>query len=113
MGSIFAGLFGNKVGSYGATRLTTFLIAVSAIFSYIGFFEVSLAHSPVYIQLATWISSGIFDISWGFMFDTLTVLMLVVVTTVSTIVKNDYLEMQRCFFQLFITKTMLIKQAFS
>ena len=86
MGSIFAGLFGNKVGSYGATRLTTFLIAVSAIFSYIGFFEVSLAHSPVYIQLATWISSGIFDISWGFMFDTLTVLMLVVVTTVSTIV---------------------------
>jgi NADH:ubiquinone oxidoreductase subunit 5 (subunit L)/multisubunit Na+/H+ antiporter MnhA subunit len=31
-------------------------------------------------------NSGIFDISWGFMFDTLTVLMLVVVTTVSTIV---------------------------
>jgi proton-translocating NADH-quinone oxidoreductase chain L len=48
--------------------------------------DVALAQSPVYIQLATWINSGIFDISWGFMFDTLTVLMLVVVTTVSTIV---------------------------
>ena len=86
IGSISAGLFGNKVGPYGATRITSFCIFVTCIFSYISFFDVALSHSPVYIQLATWMNSGIFDISWGFMFDTLTVLMLIVVTTVSTIV---------------------------
>jgi len=86
IGSISAGLFGSKVGSYGATRITSTCILLTCIFSYISFFDVALLHSPVYIQLATWINSGIFSVSWGFMFDTLTVLMLIVVTTVSTIV---------------------------
>jgi len=86
IGSISAGLFGNKIGPYGATRITSLCILITCIFSYISFFDVALLHSPVYIQLVTWINSGIFNVSWGFMFDTLTVLMLVVVTTVSTIV---------------------------
>jgi proton-translocating NADH-quinone oxidoreductase chain L len=86
MGSLSAGLFGHKIGPYGATRITTFCILLTCFFSYISFFDVALANNPVYIQVATWINSGIFDISWGFMFDTLTVLMLIVVTTVSLIV---------------------------
>jgi len=86
IGSIAAGLFGNKISSYGAVRITSFCVLITSIFSYISFYEVALCHSPVYIKLATWINSGIFDVSWGFMFDSLTVLMLVVVTTVSTIV---------------------------
>ena len=86
IGSLAAGLFGNKVGSYGATRIASFCIFLTCVFSYISFLDVALSHSPVYIQLISWMNSGIFDVSWGFMFDTLTVLMLVVVTTVSTIV---------------------------
>jgi len=96
IGSLTAGLFGNKIGSYGATRITTFCILLSGIFSYISFFDVALSQSPVYIRLCYWINSGIFEVSWGFMFDTLTVLMLVVVTTVSTIVhlySIGYMEM--------------------
>ena len=86
IGSIVAGLFGYKVGPFGATRITSGCIFITCVFSYISFFDVALSHSPVYIQLMPWMNSGIFDISWGFMFDSLTVLMLVVVTTVSTIV---------------------------
>lgn len=86
IGSLTAGLFGNKISPYGATRITSFCIFLTCIFSYICFLDVALSHSPVYLELVPWMNSGIFDISWGFMFDTLTVLMLVVVTTVSTIV---------------------------
>ena len=85
-GSLFAGLFGHKIGPFGATRITTLCILFTCIFSFISFFDVALASNPVYIQLTSWINSGIFDVSWGFMFDSLTVLMLVVVTTVSFIV---------------------------
>ena len=86
MGSIISGFLGNRIGSIGAMLLSSGSLFFSCIFSYLIFFDVALGQSPVYIKLFSWINSGIFDISWGFMFDTLTVLMLVVVTTVSTIV---------------------------
>ena len=86
MGSIISGFLGNKIGSIGAMLLSSGSLFFSCIFSYLIFFDVALGQSPVYIKLFSWINSGIFDVSWGFMFDTLTVLMLVVVTTVSTIV---------------------------
>ena len=86
MGSIISGFLGNRIGSIGAMLLSSGSLFFSCIFSYLIFFDVALGQSPVYIKLFSWINSGIFDVSWGFMFDTLTVLMLVVVTTVSTIV---------------------------
>ena len=86
MGSIISGFLGNRIGSIGAMLLSSGSLFFSCIFSYLIFFDVALSQSPVYIKLFSWINSGIFDVSWGFMFDTLTVLMLVVVTTVSTIV---------------------------
>ena len=55
-------------------------------FSFIAFYEVGIAGSPCYIQLAPWFTSEFFDATWGFMFDSLTVVMLVVVTFVSTLV---------------------------
>ena len=54
--------------------------------SYLAFYEVALCKSPCIINSVNWISSEMFDVSWGFLFDTLTVSMLVLVTTVSLIV---------------------------
>ena len=34
IGSIAAGLFGNKIGPYGSVRITTFCIFITCIFSY-------------------------------------------------------------------------------
>lgn len=52
----------------------------------VSFYEVSLSQSPCYLKIIPWIDIGLFNFSWGLMFDSLTVIMLVVVTTVSTIV---------------------------
>ena len=42
--------------------------------------------SPVYIRLSTWVSSEVLLINWGFLFDSLTVIMCIVVTFVSSLV---------------------------
>ena len=50
------------------------------------FYEVALCKAPCTITLAPWIFSEMFDATWGFLFDTLTAVMLIVVTYVSTLV---------------------------
>jgi NADH-ubiquinone oxidoreductase chain 5 len=43
------------------------------IISFFAFYEVALLGCFVYIKLATWISSEVLNVDWGFMFDSLTV----------------------------------------
>ena len=86
IGSIIAGLFGRWIGSKGACVITTTLVGISAVCSLVTVYEVGLSGSPVYIHLGRWMESEMFDANWGFMFDSLTVSMLVVVTSVSTLV---------------------------
>ena len=61
-------------------------IFVTFLMSLVAFYEVALAGSPCYFEVMTWIDSEMFSTSWGFMFDSLTVVMLVVVTCVSSLV---------------------------
>ena len=56
------------------------------ILSFIIFYEVALSVSPVYIKLFPWITSSFLTIHWGFLFDSLTVIMLIVVTFISALV---------------------------
>lgn len=85
-GSISAGLFGRVIGREGAKYIPTACVGLSAFLSWIALYEVGLAGSPVYIDLMKWIDSELFSFSWGFMYDSLTVVMLCVVTTVSSLV---------------------------
>jgi len=80
-----AGL-GRFLGFRGAGLLTTFNVAFSAFLSCIAFYEVGLCGCPCYISFSPWFASEMFDASWGFLFDSLTVVMLVVVTGVSSLV---------------------------
>ena len=86
IGSITAGFFGNRLGPKGAGIITTACVFTSACLSFAAFYNVGLGQNPVYIDLFTWISSGLFVVSWSFLFDSLTVVMLIVVTVVSTLV---------------------------
>jgi len=86
LGSIAAGLFGRFLGFRGAAITTTSCVLTSSVLSCIAFYEVALCGSPCYIKLAPWFFSEMFDASWGFYFDSLTVVMLIVVTFVSTLV---------------------------
>jgi NADH-ubiquinone oxidoreductase chain 5 len=80
------GLFGRFIGPKGAAFITTSCLFLSFLLSLFAFYEVGLMGSPVYIRLATWISSEVLLINWGFLFDSLTVVMCVVVTSVSSLV---------------------------
>ena len=86
LGSLLAGLFGRFLGFRGAALVTTTSVFMSFLMSIIAFYEVALLGSSCYVKLSNWFVCEMFDSSWGFYFDTLTVVMLVVVTSVSTLV---------------------------
>ena len=86
IGSCLAGLFGRHLGSWGSAIITTSCLFLSFLLSLFAFYEVALVGCLVYIKLATWISSEVLHIDWGFMFDSLTVSMCVVVTFISFLV---------------------------
>lgn len=84
--SIITLLFGRFMGVKGSCMLTISSILLTVILCYTALYEVAFAGSPCYITLFTWFDSEMFNLSWGFLFDTLTCIMLVVVTTVSLFV---------------------------
>ncbi len=85
-GFCITGLFGRAIGPKGAAIVTTSCLVISFFLSLLAFYEVGLMGSPVYIRLSTWVSSEVLLINWGFLFDSLTVVMCIVVTFISSLV---------------------------
>jgi NADH-quinone oxidoreductase subunit L len=74
-------------GSRAAELVTSALLVISAILSWIAFFDVGFGGREAFtVPVLTWIHSGNMEADWALRIDTLTVVMLVVVTTVSAIV---------------------------
>ena len=86
LGAIFAGLFGRWVGARASEVVTTTLVLVTALLSYLAFYQVALQGQEERIELVRWIDSGALKSAWSLRIDTLTAVMLVVVTTVSGLV---------------------------
>lgn len=86
IGFLIAGLFGRLIGARGSEIVTTSLLMVSAVLSWIAFFDVGFGAGTTRIQVATWLASGDLRVDWAFRIDTLTAVMLVVVNTVSSLV---------------------------
>ena len=86
IGAIIAGFFGRAIGTRPTEILTTAFVGIAAVLSWIAFFQVGFGGEVVKVPVARWITSGELDASWAFRIDTLTVVMLVVVTTVSSLV---------------------------
>lgn len=85
-GFIGAAGFGRFLGSRGAATFTTSLLGLSFLASCVCFYEVGLCGSPCSFSLSPWFVCHSWDASWGFLFDSLTAVMCVVVTSVSTLV---------------------------
>ncbi|WP_036282480.1 NADH-quinone oxidoreductase subunit L [Methylocystis sp. ATCC 49242] len=87
LGFLIAGAFGRKLGPRPSELVTTGLLMVSAVLSWVVFFDVALGHkeasAPV---LANWMTVGALKVDWALRVDTLTAVMLVVVNTVSSLV---------------------------
>ena len=87
IGSATVGLFGPLIGARPSEIVTTGLLIISALFSCYAFYDVAyLGHSTT-VDLVPWITSGMFDADWMLRVDSLTAVMLVVVTGVSSLVQ--------------------------
>jgi len=86
LAAIVAGLFGRKIGYRAAQAVTCGAVIIAAILSVITFFDVALGTVEVHQTLLSWIQSGDFQLNWSIKIDTLTAMMLVVVTVVSSVV---------------------------
>ncbi|MEI7608587.1 MAG: NADH-quinone oxidoreductase subunit L [Rhodospirillaceae bacterium] len=86
LASIVAGFFGRWIGDRGAQLVTVAGVVIAALASTVLFNDVALHGHSYTIELFTWIKSGSFVAPWALRFDTLTVVMLIVVTFVSSCV---------------------------
>jgi NADH-ubiquinone oxidoreductase chain 5 len=86
LGSCIAGLFGRYLGFHGSSILTTTCIFLSFLFSFVGLYEIGCSNSCVYFKLIDWFKCGALSVDWGFLFDSLSILMCCIVTFVSTLV---------------------------
>ncbi len=86
IGFLLAGLFGNLMGARNAELMTSVLVGIAAILSWVAFFMVGFGDHATDVAVANWMTVGTLKIDWAFRIDTLTVVMLVVVNTVSTLV---------------------------
>jgi NADH-quinone oxidoreductase subunit L len=86
LGSAIAGLLGRVIGAKASMFITTALLFVAAVLSVVAFNDVALAGHKYIIQILPWIHSGDFAVDWTVRVDTITAVMLVVVTGVSSLV---------------------------
>ena len=86
IGAIIAGLYGRWTGDRGAQIITCGLMVLSGLFSIIIFRDVALDGNERVIELFTWIRSGGFEASWALKFDTLSAVMVFVVSVVSALI---------------------------
>src|SRR5712671_1536970 len=87
LGAIIAGLISlAAAGSRGAELVTTVFLFAAMLLSWFAFADVGFLHHDARAALFPWMIVGDLKIEWALRIDTLTAVMLVVVTTISAFV---------------------------
>ncbi|MDW6021475.1 NADH-quinone oxidoreductase subunit L [Mesorhizobium sp. BAC0120] len=87
LGFLIAGLGGGSIGARACEYITSGFLVIAAVLSWIAFFLVGFSDAePFTVPVLRFIQSGGLSVDWAFRIDTLTVVMLVVVNTVSSLV---------------------------
>jgi NADH-quinone oxidoreductase subunit L len=87
LGAAIAGLFGRKIGDIPSQAVTTGLLFLSCALAWTNFCSQVWGHAePFTVILAPFINVGQFQSDWALRIDTLSTVMLIVVTTVSSLV---------------------------
>lgn len=84
--SIITGILGRKIGTTGTYLISNISIIISIILAIIIFYEVGICNSSVSINIINWIDSELINITWNFIFDSLTISIIIRVLIVSRIV---------------------------
>src|SRR4029078_1794882 len=86
IGAIIAGFFGRLIGARASEVITTSLVLVTMPLAWPPLYQLGMEGHETRIDLFRFIDSGELQTSWALRIDTLTAVMLVVVTTVSGLV---------------------------
>ena len=86
LAAIAAGLFSLREQHSAAAFVTIGGVVTSLLLSCFAFVHIALGSNALTVEVARWIGSGDFQAHWALRFDTLTAVMLIVVTSVSACV---------------------------
>lgn len=85
LGFIFTISFARLIG-LGSFLISTGAVGITWLLSILAFYEVVYNYSTVYIDLGHWINLNHIQIGWSFVFDSITVSMLFIITFISFLV---------------------------
>jgi len=86
LGAIIAGFFGRMIGDRASEIVSCSLMALSGILSIPVFIDVALGGNVRVIEIFTWVDSGEFEVSWAVRADTLSAVMMLVVSNISALI---------------------------
>ncbi len=86
LGAAIAGLFGRRIGDRGSQLVSCGLMLLSGFFSILVFKAVVVDGETWTTEIFTWIDSGTFEVSWALRIDTLSAVMLLVVSNISALI---------------------------
>ena len=86
LGAVAAGLFSLRQQNSAAIVVSVSGVVLSFLLSLFAFSHVAIGGNTEIVNVARWINSGSFEANWQLRFDTLTAVMLIVVTGVSSCV---------------------------
>ena len=85
-GAILAGFLGRMMGDRGAQLITVLPMVAAGLLGTFLFWDVALQGNERTVTLFTWVAVGGLDVSWALRFDTLSAVMVFVVTVVSAMI---------------------------
>ncbi|HEY1797900.1 MAG TPA: NADH-quinone oxidoreductase subunit L [Stellaceae bacterium] len=86
LAAAIAGFFGKAIGDRGAQIITCGALLICAALGLVLFSHILGQQNAQVIHLATWIAAGGVDVAWSLRLDTLSGVMIIVVTSVSAMV---------------------------
>lgn len=85
-GFFYTGILGQALDHRFSQALTCGLIALSTVFSLILFAKIGLQSEPLVIPFFNWIHVDSFKVTWGLQIDSLSLVMMIIVTFISLLV---------------------------
>ncbi len=86
LAAVIAGFFGRAIGDRAAQLVTSGAMLLSMALGFVLFREILSHEGPQIVKLASWIVAGGIDVNWSLRLDTLSGVMILVVTIVSAMV---------------------------
>ena len=86
-GSAVAGLFGKAIGDRAAQAVTIICMVLASVCGVAAFVQLVYVGAPTgVVPIGNWISAGSFHAEWALRYDTLSAVMVAMVTTVATLI---------------------------